>query len=153
MNNHDHRKKKKKHKCKENGRACRYVRNARKGLRRLSGQTRKGYSEESRDDDADSTDKAVHLRRYYPKRTRARSGFEGVGTPRNEGKGVYERKLRSNKHQVQVHPHMKRKTKTSPAWREREDGVYVPIIHTMQGQNGPGKKKPASLQRFCELIL
>ena len=102
--------------------ACRYVRNARKGLRRLSGQTRKGYSEESRDDDADSTDKAVHLRRYYPKRTRARSGFEGVGTPRNEWKGVYERKLRSNKHQGQVHPNVKSKIKATPAGCQRKDG-------------------------------
>ena len=132
--------------------ACRYVRNARKGLRRLSGQTRKGYSEESRDDDADSTDKAVHLRRYYPKRTRARSGFEGVGTPRNEWKGVYERKLRSNKHQGQVHPNVKRKIKASPEWCEREDGVYVPIIHMMQAKDGPRKKR-VNLQRFCELIL
>ena len=37
--------------------ACRYVRNARKGLRRLSGQTQKGYSEELPDDNADFTDR------------------------------------------------------------------------------------------------
>ena len=37
--------------------ACRYVRNTRKGLRRLSGQTQKGYSEELPDDNADFTDR------------------------------------------------------------------------------------------------
>ena len=64
--------------------ACRYVRNARKGLRRVSGQTQKGYSEESRDDNADSTDGGVPLRQYDPKLIRARSRFERVSTPRNE---------------------------------------------------------------------
>jgi len=41
--------------------ACRYVRNARKGLRRLSGQTQKGYSEELPDDNADFTDRGGRL--------------------------------------------------------------------------------------------
>ena len=102
--------------------ACRYVRNARKGLRRLSGQTRKGYCEESRDDNADSTEGGVPLREYDPKLIRARSWFEGVSTPKNAKIGVYGRKLRSNKHQGQLHPNVKRKVKTSPAWRERENG-------------------------------
>ena len=36
-----------------------YVRNARKGLRRLSGQTQKGYSEQVPDDNADFTDRGA----------------------------------------------------------------------------------------------
>jgi len=68
VNNHDHRKKKKKeHKCKENGKACRYVRNTRKGLRRLSGQTQKGYSEELPDDNADFTDRGGAFVAVRPK--------------------------------------------------------------------------------------
>ena len=116
--------------------ACRYVRHSRKSLRRLSGQTRKCYSEESRDDNADSTDRRVPLKQYDPKLIRARSWFEGVSTPSNEKIGVYGRKLRSNKHQGQVHPNVKRKTKTSPTWRERQ----FPIIHMMQGKDGLRKK-------------
>ena len=60
-------------------------------LRRLSGQTRKGYSEESPDDNADSTDRGVPLRQYDPKLIRARSWFEGVSTPRIE----WNRRLRT----------------------------------------------------------
>ena len=71
--------------------ACCYVRNARKSLRILSGQTRKVYSEESRDDNADATHRVVPLRWYYPKRIRSRSKFEGVSTPRNE----WNRRLRT----------------------------------------------------------
>ena len=120
--------------------ACRYVRNARKGLRRLSGQTRKGYSEESRDDDADSTDKAVHLRRYYPKRTRARSGFEGVGTPRNE----WNRRLRTKialeqTSRTSTSKREEEKSRHHPRGANAKTGVYVPIIHVMQGKNGPRK--------------
>ena len=66
-------------------RACRYVRNTRKGLRRLSGQTQKGYSEELPDDNADFTDRGgAPLKQYDPKIMRSRSRFEGVSTPRNE---------------------------------------------------------------------
>ena len=56
--------------------------------------------------------------------------------PRNE----WNRRLRTKlavEHQGQVHLNVSRNTKTSPAWREREDGVYVPIIHTIQGNDGP----------------
>ena len=48
-----------------------YVRNTRKGLRRVSDQTRKGYNEESRDDNADATDRGVPLRQYDPTLIRA----------------------------------------------------------------------------------
>ena len=65
--------------------ACRYIRNTRKGLRRLSGQTQKGYSEELPDDNADFTDRGgAPLKQYDPKIMRSRSRFEGVSTPRNE---------------------------------------------------------------------
>ena len=105
----------------------------------MSGQTKKGYSEESPDDNADSTDRGVPLRQYDPKLIRARSWFEGVSTPSNEKIGVYGRKLRSNKHQGQVHPNV--------------TGVYVPIVHMMLGEDGPKQKNRANLQRFRELIL
>ena len=59
--------------------ACRYVRNTRKGLRRLSELTKKtGYSEELPDDNADFTDRGAPLWQYDPKIMRARSRFEGV---------------------------------------------------------------------------
>ena len=59
--------KKKKHKCKENGRHAAIVRNTRKGLRRLSGQTQKGYSEELPDDNADFTDRGGAFVAVRPK--------------------------------------------------------------------------------------
>ena len=63
--------------------ACRYVTNTRKGLRRLSEQTKKkGYSEELPDDNADFTDRGAPLWQYDPKIMRARSRF--LSPPRNE---------------------------------------------------------------------
>ena len=134
MNHHDHRKNAQ---MQRQRKACRYVRNIRKGLRRVSEQTQKGYREESPDDNADSTDGGAPLRQYNPKPIRARCRFEGV-CPEMSGIGVYGRKLRSNKHQGQVHPHV--------------TGAYVPVIHMMQGKDGPRKNR-ANLQRFRELIL
>ena len=99
--------------------ACRYVTNTRKGLRRLSGQTRKGCSEESRDDNADSTDRAVPLRRYYPKRIRARSRFEGVSTPRNE----WNRRLRTKTAVEQT-------SSTSTSKREEENQDITCVAQT-----------------------
>ena len=64
--------------------ACRYVGNARKGLRRLSRKTQKGYREELPDDNADFTDRGAPLKQYHPTLMRARSRFEGVSTPKNE---------------------------------------------------------------------
>ena len=56
-------------------------------VQRLSDQTRKGCSEESRDDNADSTDRGVPVRQYDPKLIRPRSRFEGVRTPTTELNG------------------------------------------------------------------
>ena len=133
--------------------ACRYVRNSRNGLRRESRQTKKGYSEESRDDNAGSTNRETPSRQYDRKLLRARSWFEGVSTPRNEKIGVYGQKLRSNKHQGQVHPNVKWKIKTSPAWREREDGGICSHHTHDAGKRWSEKTSRANLQRFCELIL
>ena len=47
--------------------ACRYVRNTRKGLRRLSEQTQKGYSEELLDDNADFIDRGGAFEAVRPK--------------------------------------------------------------------------------------
>ena len=99
--------------------ACRYVRNTTKGLRRVSGQTRKGYSEESRDDNADSTDRVVPLRRYYPKRIPARSRFEGVSTPRNE----WDRRLRTKTAVEQT-------SRTSTSKREEENQDITRVART-----------------------
>ena len=121
--------------------ACRYVKNTRKGLRSVSGQTRKRHSEESRDDNADSTDRGVPLKQYDPKLMRARSRFEGVSTPKNE----WNRRLRPKTALEQTS-----RTSTSKREEENQDitrvdanvntGVYVPIIHMMQGKDGPRKK-------------
>ena len=97
--------------------------------------------------------RGVPLRQYDPKLIRARPWFEGVSTPRNGQTGVYGRKLRSNKHQGQVHPNVKRKIKTSPAWREREDGGICSHHTHDAGERCSKKKNRANLQRFCELIL
>ena len=132
--------------------ACRYVTNTRKGLRRLSGQTRKGCSEESRDDNADSTDRAVPLRRYYPKRIRARSRFERVSTPRNE----WNRRLRTKSPVEQT-------SRTSTSKREEENQDITRVARTRRrgtcshhthdaGERWSKKKNRANLQWFCELI-
>ena len=85
MNHHDHRKRMKKNaQMQRKRKARRYVRNTRKGLRRLSGQTQKGYRGGLPDDNADLTDRGALLRQYDPKSMRARSRFEGLSTPRNE---------------------------------------------------------------------
>ena len=71
------------------------------------------------------------MRQYDPKLVRARSWFEGVSKPRNEG----DRRL-----QRQLHPNVKRRIEPTPAWRERgEGGVHVPIMHMMQGKDDPRK--------------
>ena len=124
VNNHDHRKNAQ---MQRKRKACRYVRNTRKGLRRLSEQTQKGYSVEGPDDNADFIDRGAPWRQYDPKLMRARSRFEGVRRPVTIGIGVYGRNLRSNKHQGQVHPYVTE--------------VYVPIIHMMLGKDGPRQKK------------
>ena len=59
--------KKRKAQTQRKQKACRYVRNARKGLRRLSGQTQKGYSEELPDDNADFTDRGGAFVAVRPK--------------------------------------------------------------------------------------
>ena len=67
--------------------ACRYVRNTRKGstkIVRTNSKKEKGYSEELPDDNADFTDRGAPLWQYDPKIMRARSRLEGVSTPRNE---------------------------------------------------------------------
>ena len=116
--------------------ACRYVTNTRKGLRRLSGQTRKGCSEESRDDNADSTDRAVPLRRYYPKRIRARSRFEGVSTPRNE----WNRRL-------QTTPSLEQTSRTSTS--KRDGGICSHHTHDAGKRWSKTKKsgKPTTVSR------
>ena len=63
------------------------------------------------------------MRQYDPKLIRACSRSKGVNTPRNEwNRRLRTKTARSNKHQGQVHPNVKGKIKTSPAWRERENG-------------------------------
>ena len=67
------------------------------------------------------------FRQYVPKLIRARSRFEGVCTPRNEG----NRRLRSKRcvrATSAIEKYVEtwgRKIKTSPTWREREDGGYM----------------------------
>ena len=119
--------------------ACRYVRNTRKGLRRVSGQTQKGYSEKSPDDNADSTNRGAPLRQYDPKLTRARSRFEGVSTPKNE----WNRRLRTKTALEQTS-----RTSTS----KRDGGICSHHTHDTWERCSKTKNR-ANLQRFCELIL
>ena len=128
--------------------ACRYVRNTKKGLRRLSDQTRKGYSKESRDDNADSTDRGVPLRQYDPKLIRTRSRFEGVSTPRNEWTGRLRTKTA-----------LEQTSRTSTSKREEKNQDITRVARTRRrgicshhthdaGERWPKKKKRANLQRF-----
>ena len=121
--------------------ACRYVRNTRKGLRRLSEQTKKkGYSEELPDDNADFTDRGAPLWQYDPKIMRARSRFEGVSTPRN----MWNRRL-------QTKTSLEQTSRTSTSKR------YVGTCSDHTHDAGKGwsktKNKSGNLQRFYELIL
>ena len=79
---------------------------------------------------------------------RARSRFEGVSTPKNE----WNRRLRTKTALEQQSSRTctsKRdegKKKTSPTWRERKNGVYVPITYMMQGKDGPRAKLTTMLR-------
>ena len=92
----------------------------------MSEQTQKGYSVEDPDDNPDFLDRGAPLRQYDPKLMRARSRFEGVSTPRNEWNRRLRTKTSLEQTSRQVHPNV--------------TGVYVPIIHMMQGKDGPSKK-------------
>ena len=147
--NHDHRKNAP---MQRKPKACRYVRNTRKRLRRVSGQTRKGYSEE-RHANADATDRGVPLRQCDPKLVRARSRFEGVTTPRNE----WNRRLRTK-----IVLEQTSRTSTSKRKEENQDitrvartrrrGYMFPSYTWCRG-NVVQEKNRANLHRFCELIL
>ena len=107
--------------------ACRYVRNTRKGLRRLSGQTQKGYSEELPDDNADFTDRGGAFEVVRPNvNARALQVWGSLVRPETSVIGVYRRNIRSNKHQGRVHPNVTE--------------VYVSIIDMMLGKDGPRQK-------------
>ena len=150
VNHHDHRKNVQ---MQRKRKACRCVRNTIKDLRRVSGQTRKGHSEKSRDDNDDSTDRGVPLRQYDPKLIRARSRFEGVTTPRNE----WNRRLRTK-----IVLEQTSRTSTSKRKEENQDitrvartrrrGYMFPSYTWCRG-NVVQEKNRANLQRFCELIL
>ena len=129
--------------------ACRHVRNVRKDLRGLSGQTRKGYSEEPRDDNADTNYRGMPWRQYDPKLIRSRSRFEGVGTPRNE----WNRCLRKKTTLQQTRTSTSKRDEKKSALRERKDGGTCSHNTHDAGKEGPRKKNWANLQRFRELIL
>ena len=139
MNHHDHRKNNAQMQIKR--KACRYVRNTRKGLRRLSGQAQKGYSEELPDDNADFTDRGgAPLKQYDPKIMRARSRFEGVSTPRNE----WNRRLQTKTSLEQT---------SSTSTSRRYGGMCSHHTHDAGKGWSKTKKNRANLQRFRELIL
>ena len=72
-------------------------------------------SEESRDDNADSTERGVPLVQYDLTLIRARSRFEGVNTPRNE----WNRRLRTKTALEQA-------SRTSESKREEEKSRHHP---------------------------
>ena len=132
---------------------CRNVRNTRKGLRRVSGQTRKGYNEESRDDNADSIDRGVLLRQHDPTLIRARSRFEGVSTPRNE----WNRRLRTKSPVEQTS-----RTSTSKREEENQDitrvartrrrGICSPHTHDAGGKMVQEKKNGNNQERVYPVV-
>ena len=149
MNHHDHRKNAQ---MQRKRKAFRYVGNTRKGLRRASGQTQKSYSEESRDDNADSTDRGVPLRQYDPKLIRARSWFEGVSTPRNEwNRRLWTKTTLEQASRTSTSKRQDENSRRHPRGANAKTGAYVPIMHMMQGKDSPRKNR-ANLRRFCKLI-
>ena len=123
--------------------ACRYVRNTRKGstkIVRTNSKKEKGYSEELPDDNADFTDRGAPLWQYDPNIMRARSRFEGVSSPRNE----WNRRL-------QTKTSLEQTSRTSTS--KRYGGICS--HHTHDAGKGWSKKKNklGNLQRFHELIL
>ena len=100
-----------------------------------------------------TTDRGVPLRQYDPKLIRTLSRFKGVRTPRNE----WNRRLRTKialeqTSRTSTSKREEEKSRHHPRGANAKTGVYVPIIHMMQGDDGP-KKNRANLQRTCELIL
>ena len=67
------------------------------------------------------------MRQYDPKLMRARSRFEGVRTPRNEGHRRLPTKPSLEQTSRTVHPNVTE--------------VYVLIIHMMLGKDGPRQTK------------
>ena len=130
--------------------ACRHLRNTRKGLRGLPDQSRKGYS----DDNADSTDRGVPLRYYDPKLVRAWSRFEALSTPRNEGNSRLRTKTVRSSYKDDCERHRnvgKDQLITRVAQTRRRGGIRSHHAHDA-GERWSKKENWANLQRFCELI-
>ena len=91
------------------------------------------------------------MRQYDPKLIRARSSFEGVSTPRNE----WNRRLRTKTALEQqssrtfTSKREEGKSRHHPRGANAKMGVYVPVVHMMQGKDGPRKKsgKPTTVSR------
>ena len=80
------------------------------------------------------------MRRYDPKLICARSWFEGVRKPRNE----WNRRLRTKialeqTSRTSTSKREEEKSRHHPRGANAKTGVYVPIIHVMQGKDGPRK--------------
>ena len=79
------------------------------------------------------------MRQHDPKLMRARSRFEGVSTPRNE----WNRRLRTKTALEQqssrtcTSKREEGKSRHHPRGANAKMGVYVPIMHMMQGKDGP----------------
>ena len=95
------------------------------------------------------------MRKYDPKRIRARSIFEGVGRPRI-GRNRRPRPNSALELQALMTSTLKRgeeKPKSTPAWRERGDkGKCCHHAHAA-GKSSSKKENQANLQWFCEMIL
>ena len=141
------------HNCKENGRHAAMSEIPERVYEECQVQLQKRYSEESRDDNADSTDRGLPLRQYDPKLIRARSRFEEVSTPRNE----WNRRIRTK-------TTLKQTSRTSTSKREEETsrhhprganaktGYMFPSCTWCRGKMAQEKENRASLQCFFELI-
>ena len=101
--------------------------------------TREDHSGESLGDTADSNDRGVPLRQYDSKRIRACPRFEGVSTPRNEWNRRLGTKtaLEQQSSRTCTSKHEEGKLRHHPRGANAKKGVYVPIMHMMQGKDGP----------------
>ena len=82
------------------------------------------------------------MRQHDPKLIRARSRFEGVSTPRNEWNRRIRTKTAFEQHSSRTCTFKGKEgqARHHPRGANAKMGVYVPIIHMMQGKDGTRKK-------------
>ena len=90
----------------------------------------------------------VPFRQYDPKLIRVRSRFEGVSTPRNEWNSLLRTKtaLEQQSSRTRTFKREEEKSRHHPRGANANMGIYVPIMHMMQGKNG-ARANPSTVLR------